>query len=205
MSILFRCPHCQAETEVPARFAGREGPCRECGALIRVPGVDVVGRTGGSKAGIVFQSGFHGALYAALMTLLLVTLPELGSPVSALVALVRSDPADADYQRRILGHLGFLTAITLLGAVLSGSLIAVLGTLVPSARALRRWSRGAAWGCGAATLLAGLVVLVIAWTSLAMPSPSALLIRLGVVFACGFLGALLGTCWAALRPGPPQT
>ena len=37
MSILFTCPHCGLQTNVPEQYAGRSGPCAECGQQITVP------------------------------------------------------------------------------------------------------------------------------------------------------------------------
>jgi len=37
MPIQFTCPHCGAETNVADEFAGRSGPCAQCGKTITVP------------------------------------------------------------------------------------------------------------------------------------------------------------------------
>jgi prepilin-type processing-associated H-X9-DG protein len=37
MPIQFTCPHCGAETNVSAEFAGRSGPCAQCGQTVTVP------------------------------------------------------------------------------------------------------------------------------------------------------------------------
>ena len=37
MPILFTCPHCGLQTDVPEQYAGQSGPCAECGRQITVP------------------------------------------------------------------------------------------------------------------------------------------------------------------------
>lgn len=37
MTIPFRCPHCGAQTNVDEEFAGRSGPCFQCGQTVTVP------------------------------------------------------------------------------------------------------------------------------------------------------------------------
>ena len=37
MPIPFTCPHCGAQTIVPDEYAGRTGPCAECGNPISIP------------------------------------------------------------------------------------------------------------------------------------------------------------------------
>lgn len=37
MPILFTCPHCGLQTNVPDEYAGQSGPCVECGQRITVP------------------------------------------------------------------------------------------------------------------------------------------------------------------------
>jgi len=37
MPFLFTCPHCGVQTHVPEQYAGRSGPCIQCGKTITVP------------------------------------------------------------------------------------------------------------------------------------------------------------------------
>lgn len=37
MPILFTCPHCGRQTNVPDEYAGQSGPCAGCGLMISVP------------------------------------------------------------------------------------------------------------------------------------------------------------------------
>lgn len=38
MAIQFTCPQCSLQTVVDDQFAGQTGPCRQCGAMVTVPG-----------------------------------------------------------------------------------------------------------------------------------------------------------------------
>ncbi len=51
MSFLFRCPHCDTETEVEDEYAGRTGPCAVCGKSITIPQRPVEGRRAAFAAG----------------------------------------------------------------------------------------------------------------------------------------------------------
>lgn len=46
MAIPFRCPHCEAETDVYDQFAGQSGPCAVCGREITVPDLQAGGAPG---------------------------------------------------------------------------------------------------------------------------------------------------------------
>lgn len=37
MAIHFTCPHCGLQSEVDEQFAGKTGPCKQCGAMVAVP------------------------------------------------------------------------------------------------------------------------------------------------------------------------
>ncbi len=37
MPIQFDCPHCGVKTQVDVQFAGKTGPCRQCGQTVTVP------------------------------------------------------------------------------------------------------------------------------------------------------------------------
>ena len=37
MTIPFRCPHCNLQTEVDIQFAGKSGPCAGCGNTVVIP------------------------------------------------------------------------------------------------------------------------------------------------------------------------
>ena len=37
MPIVFTCPHCGLQTNVPEEYAGKSGPCAECGRQITIP------------------------------------------------------------------------------------------------------------------------------------------------------------------------
>ena len=37
MPIVFTCPHCGLQTNVPEEYAGQSGPCAECGRQITIP------------------------------------------------------------------------------------------------------------------------------------------------------------------------
>ncbi len=37
MPIQFNCPHCGMQTQVDVQFAGKTGPCRECGQAVTIP------------------------------------------------------------------------------------------------------------------------------------------------------------------------
>jgi len=37
MPMLFTCPHCGVQTNVPDQYAGQSGPCAQCGGTITIP------------------------------------------------------------------------------------------------------------------------------------------------------------------------
>ena len=37
MPMLFTCPHCGVQTNVPDQYAGQSGPCARCGGMITIP------------------------------------------------------------------------------------------------------------------------------------------------------------------------
>jgi len=71
MSILFNCPHCGKQTNVPDEFAGRSGPCAGCGKTITIaPGAGFVpmppARSSGAPIAIVIGIVFLGVLVVLL-------------------------------------------------------------------------------------------------------------------------------------------
>jgi hypothetical protein len=84
MPFLFRCPHCETETEVDDQYAGRSGPCAVCGKTITVPQLSRPGR-----GHVSASSGRPAVSVPVILAVTIIGLLLAGSLIALGVALVR--------------------------------------------------------------------------------------------------------------------
>ena len=91
MPIQFTCPHCGTETDVADEFAGRSGPCAQCGKTITVPPLEVPpgygppARSSSTGPGLVILVVVGGLILATAVIGILIALllPAVSSSRSA--------------------------------------------------------------------------------------------------------------------------
>lgn len=141
MSILFTCPYCGRQTNVPEEYAGQSGPCAGCARMVTIP--SLTGGPGYTPAGgpppqladdpavrMLLPVGRSGLAIAAGYAGLFAVIPFL-APIALLLGILairdlRKNPEKHGMGRAIFGLAMGIVFTLLLVVGLIGGLIAAM-------------------------------------------------------------------------------